>query len=145
MFFGKMWGTQAQRSLGCGELTVSCLDIHLRSLNSRSQELQRGQRELPSGQSLQFSPSALPRPHRLAACKETGLDKKQCWAGWNLGRQAASMGKETCGPNFLQNYQEEARGRGKNLFPQSCIHFCPVILLLYHQYSVVRIPECCVI
>lgn len=78
--------------------------------------------------------------HSLAAEKETSQNKRQCRTGWNLGGQAASAWKETCGPAFWQNYLtvEEACGRGKNpFFPIMCSNFFSsyVVLSLSRENS----------
>lgn len=84
------------------------------------------------------APQPFPWPHSLAAWdkpeQETSQNKRLRRADWSPGGWAASAGKETHGPTFLQNHQtvEEACRRGKNQFSpitfNFLLSFCPFIL-----------------
>lgn len=93
---GKCGGPRPGGSRRCGNLscfpsgTNTHQDFSLHLLDSRSRELQRGQRELPSGQSLHFSPYTLPRPHSLAA----SLRKKQARTRDNSGKAGSWEGEQ---------------------------------------------------
>lgn len=107
---GEMWWSQARGSLGCGYLSYfssrrnAHQDFSLHLLNATNQELQRGQRELPSGQSLHFSPYTLPCGHTAwLPEKEYKLHQEAIRVGWKPGGPATSVGKEPSGPTFLQN------------------------------------------
>ena len=108
-----MGGPRRGRSLGCGALTVSHLDISLRLLDSRSRELQRGQRELPSGQSLQFSPSALPLGHVawLPAKKQARTEAMQ--GRLESGKTSCIYGKGDPWPKFLAKLSGRSTWKGK--------------------------------
>lgn len=94
----------------------SHLAISLRSLASWSRELQRRQRELPSGQSPQFSPSALPFGHMPGCCPKRNQPEPQ---GTRDRREdQLHLWERDPWPKFLAKLSdvEEACGRGKNLF-----------------------------
>lgn len=140
-FLGKSGGRRHGRSLGFGELscfpsrTNTHQDFSLHLLDCRTEELQRGQRELPSGQSLQFSLSTLPFGHTAwLPEKETSQHERQCRAGWKPGGGAASVGKETRGPTLLQNYQtvEEVCGKEKNQLPPIVCSIFFIVMWTYH-------------
>lgn len=141
-----MGWAQAWKDSGVASSAASHLDLSLHSLDCRSQELQRGQRELPSGQSLQFSPSALPLAAQPGCLRRSKPGREAAQGRRESGGRAASVGKDTRGPDFLQNYQtvEEAHRRGKNSFsPIMRSIFFFIVLLFYCQYSVVRNPMFC--
>lgn len=118
-------GSPRGGSLGCGQFCSQLPSEYQPSLASWSQELRRRARELPSGQSPQFSPSALPFGH-MPGCfpKRNKPEPEERRTG---GRISCVCGKETHGPNSLQKYQTwKKHVEGERIrFPQSCVQSLP--------------------
>lgn len=131
--WGKSGGLRHGGSLGFGELscfparTSTHQDFSLHLFDCGSEELQRGQRELPSGQSLQFSLSALPFGHTAwLPEKETSQHERQCRAGWKPGGGAASVGRENVAqlPCKITRLWKKHVDEKRIDYPQSCVQFC---------------------
>lgn len=144
-FAGKWGGPPHGGNLGCGKFCSRFPSEYQPSLASWSQELQRRERELPSGQSPQFSPSALPFGH-MPGWKR---NKPEPEAAQDRLEDKLHLWERDPWPKFLAKLSdvEEACGRGENPFsPIVCsMPLLPPIGLFYRQPSVVRIPECVVI